>query len=469
MNNKVEYSSYHYYEILYINGEKMIKYFKWEMKLKLKSTFTAVVILIICIISLINMQIIESKRHERSFTTNYATDSFIYLDQMKWIDQLTEENKKEYPKSEYTYQLYDEIRSSIWRLSYSDYYNEMNRLQAFLSLLTLRNEFDENGKEVVSKEKIFNIWNSVSNGVPYESIDFYVREKGTSDFPINLYFSQAMYFSVLYSKNLDMAFNDELSNVSFLYDLYDKVIPFLVILLSFLSSYSSINRAINNGQIKFLLTSGQKRTKIYLAKCFSNVVYIWLLIIPLSLFFAWIAGVKGQMINIGYPMFALKNPLSNITSIPNYYDVAINNGRYANLYPNAIGRTAPLGEYFMYGGDISDALQLITFLQFMLLVIVLIIFYLFFIVALVQFFSTLFRHEFIGLITSIIIFSVGYGGMVKFMEGKHFNISPFNAIRFVRIVEGVNNTTYLLTIITLFICSVVLLFGGCLIFSRKEI
>jgi len=447
----------------------MIKYLIWEMKLKFKSTFTAIVILIICVVSLINMQLIESKRYERSFTTNYATDSFIFLNQMKWIDQLTESKKKEYPKSEFTYGLYDETRSNIWSLSYSDDYNEMNRLQAFLSLLTMRNEFDDNGNEVVSKEKIISLWNSVSNGIPYESIDFYIREKGASDFPENLYLAQAAYFNWLYVNNLDMAFNDELSNVSFLYDLYDQVVPFLVILISFISVYPSVNRAISNGQIKLLLTSGQKRTKIYLAKWLSNVIYIWLLIIPTTLFFAWIAGIKGEMIDLGYPMFALKNPISNFTVIPNYFDIAVSNGRYANLYPNAIGRTAPLGEYFMYGGDISDALQLISFLQFLLLVIVLMTFYVCFLVALVQFFSTLFRHEFVGLITSGIIYGVGFGGTVKFMQGNHFNASPFTAMRVVRIVEGVNNTTYSIAVLTLLISSAIFVFGGNYIFLRKEI
>jgi len=452
-----------------IEVEGGYKMFKWEMKIKFKSLITVVIITLICAISLMSMQLIEEKRSLRDFSTKYATDSFIFLNQMKWEDDLSENDKVNYPKSEYTYRLYDSVRNSIWNLSYSDNYNEMNRLQSFLSLLTLRNEFDANNEEVVQKSDVLHTWTIVSAGIPYDDVDFYVKEKGEADFPKNMFLLQAKYFESLFIKNIRMIFDDELSNISYLYNMYDQIVPICTILLSFYITYPTISRSYRNGQIKMLLNAGQKRTNIYFARWLSNIIYVWLLIIPPTIVMSFVAGIKGYMTSNCYPMVILSNPLSRVSTIPNYFDIAVNNGRYANLYPNAIGRTAPLGEYFMYGGDISDSLEIIPFIEFILLVIVLISLFICFLVAFIQLFSILFNHEFIALISSGIVYGICYVSSGNFMQGEQLNLSPFTFFSAVRIIEGVHNTTFLLSTISLITSTLILVFVGNLLFAKKEI
>lgn len=450
-------------------GNQMLKFLKWDLKLKVRSSFTIIIIFLFLFISFVCIHLIEEKRTYRSFTTKYATDSFVYLNQMKWSDQLQERDKIDFPKSEYTYKLYDDVRKNIWELSFSDDYKEVNRLQSFLSLLTLRTRFLERGIEEVKKDEIISIWENVSNDVLYDNVDFYVREKGESDFPKNMFLLQARYFETLYLNDLNMAYDDEVSNVSFLYFMYDKAIPLFIIVLGFLLVYPSINRSINNGQVKLLLTSGQHRRNIFIGKWISNVTYIWILTIPLSVIVAFLAALKGELVSLSYPMVILKDPFINFKGIPNYFDIAVDNGRYASLYPNSIGRTAPLGEYFMYGGDISASLSIISFIEFMLLAVILLSLFITFLVAFIQLFSVIFKSEFVSLITSIIFFGFFYSLSLSFVQGNHVNLSPFNLFNAIRVIEGVYNTTFIVSFVTLIICTILLILIGNYLFSKKEI
>lgn len=442
---------------------------KWLLYLKIRSRQTWLIILVLCLASLLMIQSIEEKKEHRYFATNYATDSFMTISHVKKAESLTESEKLRNPKAESSFQLLDEVGEKIWNLSYSEDYREMNRLITLITMLHLREQYPDTKANLDVNATIQPIWSDIAKDIPYESIDFAVREKGVGTIPTNMYLLMAQYHHYLYMNNLDMLFNDELSTINILYTYLDTLLPFAIVILSIFLAYNTINIPKKDGKIKLLISSGYDRKKLYLSVWASNLFQILLiLMIPICLLYSG-SALSGENMRLNYPMVVRSNPLTEIHGIPNFYDCSLEVGRISELYPNAIGRIPPLNDHFVYGGDFNSNTQVIPFYQLLMLSLCLAILFVAFLSAIAIFISALIQSSIVSLTISGIVFMLGYLGTMHLTKMDHINLSPFTMFNPVRILEGVYNTTFISSGIILLLCTVVLLFSGCKVFEHKNI
>ncbi len=447
----------------------MNKIIKWLLYIKLKNKQTWLLILILCFASLLVMQNIEDKRIHRNFATNYATDSFMYLSQTKKVASLTDTDKMNNPQVEFSYQLFDDVRDDIWRLSYSSDYREMNRLMSLVSMLQIREYYSGAKTDQEINDSIKPIWSNVAEGIPFEAIDFAVKMKGEGSVPINLYLLMTKYHHYLYENNLNMVFNDELSNISFIYSYLDVVLPMVTIALSLFLAYNTINAPMQDGKIKLLISSGINRKKFYFSVWISNLIQIVIIIITPLLLMNGLISLNGSDVRLDYPMVILSEPLTKIEEIPNYYDLAKETGRLSELYPNSLGRIPPLNDYFAYGGDVHSRTEIVPFYQFAILALYLALLFISFLSAFTIFISTLIRNSIISLMISGSTFLIGYLLTVNLTKMDYMNWSPFTMFNPVRIIEGIYNTTFISSASILSISTFILLLLGSKLFELKSI
>jgi len=442
---------------------------KWLLYLKAKSKQTWLLILVLCFAGLLMMQTIEDKKKHRYFATNYATDSFLSLSQVQKSASLTESDKSKHPKAEASFRLLDDVRKEIWNLSYSDDYQEMNRLLSLISILSIREDYSGSESNDEVNAIIEPLWRDVAKDVPFDSIDFTVREKGFGLVPTNLFLLMAQYHHYLYVNNLNMLFNDELSSISLIYVYLDTILPIAIIILSLFLAYNIINNPMRDGKIKLLVSSGYDRNKFYLSAWMSSLVQIVaIIVIPIILLYG-VIFISGKAIEPNYPMIVQSNPLTELKAAPNYYDDSEEIGRISELYPNAVGRIPPLNDDFVYGGDIQPNTQIIPFYQFLVLALCQAVLFIAFLSAIATLMSTLIHNGILSLITSGIVFLVGFLGTSHLTKFNHLNMSPFTMFSPVRILEGIHNTTFLSSSIVLTLCTFALLLLGCKLFEHKSI
>lgn len=442
---------------------------RWLLLLKIRKKQTWILVFLFCFASLLLIQNIEDKRIQRSFATEYATDSFMYLSQTKKVDSLTEMDKANNPRAEFSYQLFDLVKEEIWNLSYSDDFREMNRLISIISMLQLREYYSGDKLNAAIDESIKPIWIGVMDGIPYESVDFTAKVRGEGALPTNLYLLMAKYHHYLYEYNLKMLFNDELSNISLLYRLLDTILPIAIVVLSVFLAYNTINAPLKDGKIKLLISSGVNRKRIFFSTWGSNLAQIIvILVIPIILLYGFVF-LSGNTVSLDYPMVILSDPLTEFEGISNFYDVAKETGRLSELYPNSLGRIPPINGYFAYGGDIHPRTEIVPFYQFFILTFVLAILFIAFLSALSILMSTIFKNYIISLLMSSSTFMIGYVSTINLTKMDRFNISPFTMFNPVRTLEGVYNTTFLSSVTILFFSTTVLLLAGSIIFKHKNI
>ncbi len=442
---------------------KALIYF--ELKRRLRSSVFIISVVLILIAIVVDMGEANALRDSRPFgdyTVGLTTNTY------DMIATESEKRKVAYPKATESYELYSQTIKQMELAASKDDYIEFARLSSFRILLTYK--MFGTGSSTLSeagvKKVIGNLWEDVSGGISFDSVDFRPFSSLNSTF-LSSYITISRYYHNIYENELRIEYTDENTTASVVYRYLDGVLPIALLFFSVFFSFQSINKERENGSLKLLLTQSIHRSKIYISKWISGVIQIMAtLFLPILIVFIGIFIKTGNS-GLAYPLPYLQGIFSRMAPIANYVATSAS-GEPATHATRGIGHIAtsvPMTNIWIYHPDISY-LSLATYI---IVVFFLTLFFAAFIVAFVQLISTVINNVQLSLAASFSSLGVIILLSMPFTNGERINLSPFTLFRPTRILEGLYNITPLTTVIILFVSTVVLLIIGSQIFKRKAI
>ena len=440
-----------------------------QIWMQIKKPITIYLIIAISLLILINMVSVEAKRENRNFPGH---DSNLNSSQMSDFSRTflkADKEKEKYPVALSSLDFFDQISYETTQATLIGDSKETIRLNILSELMILKLIRDSNVliERANLKQDIYEIWDHVSNGVSYDSIDFR---------PISLesgieaqLLLEVRYWDELYQNNIEPIYDDEANNITVWYSFLYSVGPLLFILVPILVTYASINSDKNSGVLKLLLTQSVSRKKYYFSKWIVSVIQSFLVIVIPSLIMGLFYGLKNGFVSLIYPVTYLSNIWTRLRPIPNYIENIFPDGKQTALGRSTFMHMAPSNPYEDIFIQPHQGVDLIPFYQYILIGLIILILYVSLITALVQLMSAIFNNGVVSLAASAVIIGSGIG-LTHFMTiGEHYNVMPLSFFKIGRIIEGTQNVTVLGAVLMLLLSIGLLLFGGVKYFDRKVI
>ena len=441
-----------------------------DLKQRFKSPITWFIILILSVMSMLNIMETREFRVNRPFKghdpySQWRSDAFDYT---KLFD---EETKKLYPEEYYARYLQTKTDEDLIIANEKENMKEINRLISFHHLLLAKEGAVRHDAimNTVFKQKVINIWDEVSNGVPYEDINF--GDVGIHREGVESNLLLAKYYHKLYVNDIEPFYFDDNTNIKYTYDYFFKILPKFIVVIGILLAYNSINKEKKTGSLKLIMTQSMSRWKYYIGKWISGVGHVLSVLLIPVIVISTILGFENGFMTITYPTMYLKGTMTSLKPIPNYFDnmqtlIADRHMRFlfSNFSYVAPSSKSDIGWYNMHKNT-----ELISFYKYLLMVILLTILFIGFCVALIQLISAMIDKEIISLAVTSFIFVIGILISSPFKYEKHLNLSPFTMENASRIIIGSYNVTGLVSALILLGSTIVLLGIGCRYFKKKEI
>ncbi|TAH64089.1 MAG: hypothetical protein EWM50_00325 [Gottschalkiaceae bacterium] len=453
----------------------MLTLMKMDLKQRLKNSLTWFVILILCIMSMLSIIEMKNARFLRPFK-GHDIYSFVNKEIMDWDLFFTrrygEREKELYPQAYYSLGVYKKVQEDLVIAIEENDVREITRLMSFFHLLWAKQEYITHDAIMnkIFENRAMKIWNDVSDGIPYEDMDFRPYFGGSETRVYALLY--AKYYHQLYINDIEPVYSNDINNVTYLYEYFFSILPKFIIVIPILFIYNSINREKNGGSLKLVLTQSISRWKYYLSKWLSGTIHVIFTLFFPAIIISTLLGVINGFVSLKYPTFYLKNSMSGFKTIPNYMDaVKMKKGNFEKFggYNATYSYMAPKSSYDVNIVDPHEKMEIIPFYKYLLMAVLLSILFITFVVALTQLISAIVNKEIISITTISIIFGIGILISSPFKYDKHLNLSPFTMEHASRILIGTYNVTALASTIILFVSTTILLIAGVVYFKRKEI
>lgn len=450
---------------------------KMDLKQRLKSSLTWFVILILFMMSMLNIIETKDKRLNRSFEGHDVYD-FVRGELWDWTYHwgkvYGEREMKLYPKAYYSESMLNKVQEDLRKTNEENDVKEITRLMSFHSLLYIKLNLKLEEDPIMSKvfeKKILKIWDDVSNGIPYDDIEFMPFTEVDYGWT-NYWIVSAKYHHQLYINDMEPVYSDEVNNITYLYEYFFNILTKLIILVPILFIYNSINKEKNMGSLKLVLTQSISRRKYYIGKWISGVIHIiFTLFLPSAVISIYLGFING-FVSFKYPTIYLRNSMTSFKTIPNYFDtITMQWGRYPRFgsYDSIFSYMPPKYNYIWDLVVPHERMDIVPFYKYLLMVILLTVLFIAFAVALTQLISAIINNEIISFVAVAGVFAIGTLISSPFKYDKHLNLSPFTMEHASRIVIGTYNVTALGSTFILSASAILLLTAGIIYFKRKEI
>jgi len=444
---------------------------------QLKKPITWILIGAICLVIVLTMNPIEEQRKYRPFQGNDIMQSkldpestFLKAIMVSIKQQDISLDNATFLKLVRSANLLDKTRMSIAQSVIDRNSKETIKQTVFCYLLNTRAMRDTNRQidQAILKEEIYDMWQHVSNGIPYESVDFSPissNDQGADEI------IDARYLDYIYRNDMEPLYNDEANNITTWYLYFYECMPFLLILLPILLGYASINKDKQSGILKLLLTQSVSRKRYYLSKWLSTVIQTVTIVVVPAIITGIGYGIKNGFSSLKYPLTYLSDVFTRLVPIPNYIEMAFKGMKHPVVSLYSFAHMAPASNFNSRDGYYisHESIDLIPFYQYALIALVLMILYVGFIIAVVQLISAIMNNEMLSLLVSGIVVGGTIGATHFLTIGRHYNIVPFSMFRVGRIIEGTQNVTVLSAVIILVLSTGLILFGGMKYFEKKAI
>ena len=441
---------------------------KRDLKQKIINPLTWFLILILFMMSMININEIRNQRINRVFEGHDAF-SLIKTGAFKWSEMFDEREKMLFPKAYYSESVKEKTEEQIIIANETNNVKEVVRLMAFSSLLWAKHGFvgSDMIMNTVFEEKVIDMWKDVGGDIEYKDIDFTSSIKiGNTEREWSLL--MAKYYHHLYRQDIEPIYSDDINNITYLYDYFFNIVPKLIVVISVVLIYNTINREKNNGSLKLIITQSINRRKYYIGKWFSGIIHILFIVISPAIIISSLLGYFYGFAPLNYPTFYIKGTMTSFKPIPNYLDaIKMKFGTYPKLKYWTFSYYAPASTNFPT--TTHRKMEVIPFYKYLLIVLLLTILFIAFAVALAQLVSAIVNKELISFAFTSIIFTVGTLISIPFKYEKNMNLSPFTMENASRIITGTYNATALTSVIVLSISSILLILIGITYFKKKEI
>lgn|GEM_PF-815438 len=438
-------------------GGPIISLILSDLKRRIKSPTTWIIIWLILLLSYVEIENMKAERLDRQFSGEHNIELEILDIRLQgskyWANFV----------NKYTNKKRVEIAKKIVKAEFNEDYRSYNRYKAFYSLIYAKMYMSHSDRirskaaEIEMKE----IWDKVSDGTHFEDIStyFYGDRAYLMDF-FNIY--QAKFYYYLYTNDLEEVYKDDINNVSFLYRYLIDMLPLLLIVFPILLTHNSINKEVNSGSARLVLTQGISRWKYYISKYISGVIHIlFLAYIPL-MFISVMIGFKYGFVSFKYPVFYYPLGFKGLTPRYNYVEGLKNPYEYIGI-SRLPQQSIKEFETILLGDEI------IPFYNFLILNILFTLLFVLFAVALSELVSALINNEIISFGLVLAIFISGYKLSEPYTHERNYNISPFTMNNSATIINGSCNVTALTSFLILSLFTILLLTIGMLYFKKKNI
>lgn len=428
-----------------------------DLKRRIKSPTTWIIVWLILLLSYVQIDKMKTERLDRQFSGKHNIElesQDIRLQGSKYWANFV---------NEYTNKKRVEIAEKIVKAEFNEDYRSYNRYKTLYNLIYAKMYMSHSDRirskaaEIEMKE----IWDKVSDGTPFEDIGtyFYGDQAYLMDF-FNIY--EAKFYYYLFTNDLEVVYKDDINNVSFLYRYLIDMLPILLIAFPVLLTHNSINKEVNGGTAKLVLTQGISRWKYYISKYISGVMHILFLVyIPLMLISAMI-GFKYGFVSFKYPVFYYPLGFNGLTPRYNYMEGLNNPYEYIGI--SRLPQQSIKGFKTILLGD-----EIIPFYNFLILNILFTLLFVMFAVALAELISALINNEIISFGLASAIFVAGYKLSEPYIHERNYNLSPFTMNNPAAIINGSCNVTALASFLILCLFTILLLTIGMLYFKKKNI
>jgi ABC-type transport system involved in multi-copper enzyme maturation permease subunit len=280
----------------------------------------------------------------------------------------------------------------------------------------------------------------------------------------------AQYYYQLYKNDFEPIYYDDINNITYLYNYFFSIVPKFIVIISIIFIYNTINKEKNRGSLKLVFTQSVSRWEYYISKWISGLIYIIFILLFPTIIISLLLGMKNGFISMKYPTLYIKDTMTSLKPIPNYFDIIkAKMGSYPWFNKTALGYYAPSHKTFVDVVAEHNKTELIPFYKYLLMVLLLTILFIGFAVALVQLISAIINHEIISFLVATGVFIIGTLISSPFKYEKHLNLSPFTMENASRIIIGTYNVTALTSILILLGFTILLLIIGVIYFKKKEI
>lgn len=448
--------------------DSMFILIKRDLKQKIRSPLTWFLILILCMMSIINVNEIKNQRMNRVFEGHDAF-SLSKRGAFKWSELFDEREKMLFPKAYYSESVKEKNEEQIIIANEANNTKEVVRLMAFNCLLWAKYNFVGNDMimNTVFEKEVKDMWKDVGGGIEYRDIDFNSSAKIESNEGV-WSLLMAKYYHYLYKHDIEPIYSDDINNITYLYDYFFNIVPKLIVAISIVLIYNSINKEKNSGSLRLLITQSVSRWKYYISKWFSGIIHILFIIIFPAITISSLLGCLYGFKPLNYPTFYIKDTMTTLEPIPNYLDaIKMEVGTYPKLKYWTFSYYAPVSTN---NPTVPHRkMEIIPFYKYILIIMLLTILFIAFAVALVQLISAIANKELISFSLATIIFLLGILISSPFKYEKNLNLSPFTMESASRIITGTINATALTSIIVLSASTILLLLIGTTFFKKKGI
>jgi len=428
-----------------------------DLKRRIKSPTTWIIVWLVLLLSYMQIDNMKAERLNRQFYGKHNTE-------LENLDiRLMGSKYWAYFVNEYTNKKRIEIAERIIKAEFNEDYRSYNRYKAFYSLIYAKMYMSHSDRILskAAKMEIKEIWDEVSDGTRFEDIGtyFFGNQTYLMDF-LNIYEAKFHYY--LYNNDLDVVYKDDINNISFLYKYLIDVLPVLLLAFPVLLAHNSINKDVNSGIARLVLTQGIARWKYYISKYISGVLYILFLLYMPLIFISAIIGFNYGFGSLKYPVFYY--PLGFKGLIPRHNFVEGLAAPYKYIGISRLPKQSVRGFETILLGD-----EIIPFYNFLILVVLFAILFALFAVALAELISAIINSQLISFGLASAVFTAGYKLSEPYIHERHYNLSPFTMNNPVAIINGSCNATALASFLILCLSAILLLTIGILYFSKKNI
>ncbi|WP_346936703.1 ABC transporter permease subunit [Clostridium sp.] len=431
--------------------------FKYEFKRALKKPITFLLIALIIFLGVnvyTEMSFFNSKiKYNREIPVSY--------DLVGGSTRIHAEENKEHALRE---QRYDEVKMWENLIEYAenavDSYEKGNYKEAYKNDLIVymihTRLFCSIKEEELLKTNIIDIWNELLPEIEYDTFKSSNSETNLTADEIKSYCVEIKYRYEFFNKDIRYIDNYSLNNVTFIYNMIDKILPIIICVVVVLISFNCISDEYRLGITKNILA---QPFKYYITMVLANFLAVFLIVVVTTLILSLFVGAISDFRSFDTPILTHNNQWNALSikgmDLKEAYNVTL---QKAYLGPVEISHND-------LGKNLFNSVAFISFRRFLIQALSLFFVYTFLFTTISVFVSSIFKDKIKSLIVLIVINTIGY--ISSYFYPSVFNI--FSMGNATKIITGSINFTLLGSFIVLFIGIFISILISTSYLKRKDI
>lgn len=433
--------------------------FKYEFKRALKKPITFLLIALITFLGVnvyTEMSFFNSKiKYNREIPASYSMlgSTRAHIESIRELD-LREQRHNEVNMLDNLVEYAENAVDSYEKGNYKEAYKNDLIVNMIYSRL-----FCSIKEEELLKANIIDIWNELLPEIEYDTYKNSDSRTNLTVDELKMCCIEIKYRYDLFNKDIRYIDNYSLNNVTFIYNMIDKILPIIICVVVVLISFNSISDEYRLGITKNISTQPFKRSRYYITMVLANFLAIFLIVVATTLILSLFVGAISDFHSFDTPILTHNSQWNTL----NIKGMDLKEAYNVNL------QKSYLGPVEISHNDLSKNLfsnvAFISFRKFLIQALSLFFVYTFLLTTISVFVSSIFKDKIKSLIVLIVINAIGY--ISSYFYPSIFNI--FSMGNATKIITGSINFTLLGSFIVLFIGILISILISTSYLERKDI